>query len=125
MVGTFGRFTRNDGYWGTFWGALSRAASTAALEVEHEQGDIVLLCAGGTEAGKCGDGGKKIVGKASGRKMPMRVQEFPAAQFAKFFSRGITGFENAIRVEKTAVSAGDSNFHRRVGCFREESKHQA
>ena len=82
------------------------------LEVENEQGDVVLLCAGGVEAGECCDVGEKIVGKMSGRKMPMGLQEFFAAPLAKFFSRSITRFEHSVGVEETTVSAGDSNFHR-------------
>jgi len=33
--------------------------------------------------------------------------------------------KNSIGVQETAVTAGDANFHRGVGCFREEAKHQA
>jgi hypothetical protein len=82
------------------------------LEIEDEQGDVVLLCARGAEAGKCRDAGKKIVGKTSGREMPMGLQEFFAARFAKFFPRSISRLENSISVEETTVSVGNLNFHR-------------
>jgi len=81
------------------------------LEIEDEQGDVVLLCASGAEAGKCRDAGKKIVGKTSGREMPMGLQELFAARLAKFFSRSVTGFEDSIGVEETTVSAANSNFY--------------
>jgi hypothetical protein len=36
------------------------------LEIEDEQGDVVLLCATGAESGKCRDAGKKIISKMRG-----------------------------------------------------------
>src|SRR6266481_9642265 len=87
------------------------------LKVEDEEGNVVLLRAGGVVAGKTGDVVEESVSETSGRDMELRFQEFFAACLAEFFLHGVLGFEESVRIEQTAISGANADFHGRIGCL--------
>jgi hypothetical protein len=95
------------------------------LKVEDEEGNVVLLRAGGVVAGKTGDVVEEGVSETSARAIELRFQEFFAARLAEFFLRGVLGFEESVRIEQTAISGTKADFHRRVSRFGKHAQHQA
>src|ERR1700730_12647477 len=95
------------------------------LKVEDEEGNVVLLRAGGVVAGKTGDVVEESVSETSGRDMELRFQEFFAACLTEFLLGGVLGFEESVRIEQTAISGTNADFHRRVSCFGKHTQHQA
>src|SRR5260370_12885748 len=102
------------------WAVCSRSVF---LEVEDEEGNVVLLRAAGVVAGKTGDAVDEGVGETSGRNIALRFQEFFAARFAEFFLRRVLCYEDSVRVEQTAISGTNAEFHRRVSCFGKHAEH--
>ena len=71
------------------------------MEVEDEEGNVVLLRARGVVTGKTGDVREEGVSETSGRDIQLPFQEFFAACLAEFLLRGVLGFEESVRVEHT------------------------
>src|SRR4029077_4360291 len=95
------------------------------LKVEDEEGNVVFLRAGGVVARKTGDVVEEGVSETSGRDIEPRFQEFPAACLAEFLLHGVLGFEESVRVEQTAISGTNADFHRGVSRFGKHAQHQA
>jgi len=73
---------------------------------------------------KTGDVVEESVSETSGRDMELRFQEFFAACLAEFFLHGVLGFEESVRIEQTAISGANADFHGRIGCFGKHAQHR-
>ena len=95
------------------------------LEVEDKESNVVLLRAAGVVARKNGDAFEEGVGETRGRNIALRFQKLFAPRLAEFFPSSVLGFEDAVRVEQTAISGGKANFRGRVDGFGKHTQHQA